>query len=98
MKGTDTPLNASEITQLIRDEIQKKEKRPTDVIPARLDLKTRICLMAAIILGTSDHERMNTKLAVEAAVEIENATDARVRKMKQDNPIPRGRNRTENGE
>lgn len=55
-----------------------------DVPPARLDLKTRITLMASIIYGASDQ---TVEEAVETAVEIENVAEQRIRRLKTENPI-----------
>lgn len=66
-----------------------RTRKPSDernVLPSRLDLKTRICFMAAFIYGS---EQMKVSEAIERAIEIENAADAAVKKMKQDNPVPR---------
>lgn len=65
------------------------ERELVDVLPSRLDLKSRLCLMAAFIYGAADPDVMSVDLAISKAVEIENAADARVRKMKRENPIPR---------
>lgn len=62
-----------------------------EVTPSRLDLKTRLCLMAAFIYGASDQESFTVNKALQKAVEIENAADAMVRKMKRENPIPRSK-------
>lgn len=59
-----------------------------EVLPSRLDLKSRLCLMAAFIYGAADPPH-TVEQAIEKAVEIENAADARVRKMKRENPVPR---------
>jgi len=70
-----------------------KESFEDSVRTTRLDLKTRICLMAAIIFGTADQNVMDIKEAIEAAVGIENLTNARVKSMKKYNPIPRKQNK-----
>jgi hypothetical protein len=62
-------------------ENEEKEKVQT----TRLDLKTRICFMSSIIYGSIDGIKINE--AIEEAVRIENASDARVKKMKRDNPV-----------
>lgn len=66
-----------------------REKEFLDVVPFRVDLKSRICLMAAFIYGAADPQAMTVNQAIDKAVEIENAADAKVRKMKRENPIPR---------
>lgn len=67
----------------------KDDNKESHTVTTRLDLKNRICLMAAIIYGTSDQDKMTVQKAVEFAVGIEDATEARVRKMKTNRPIPR---------
>ncbi len=70
---------------------RKHEDRYLEVVPSRLDLKTRICLMAAIIYGTADPGTLEAKEAVDKAAEIENAADRKVRQMKQENPVEKKR-------
>lgn len=62
---------------------------PGEFNTSRLDLKTRICFMAAFIYGTGDLDTMTVEKAVEKAVEIENLSDARVVRMKSENPVAR---------
>jgi hypothetical protein len=61
------------------------------VHPSRLDLKTRICLIAAILHSTADHENTTVQKSIEIAIEIENAADSAVKQMKRENPIPRAK-------
>lgn len=62
-----------------------------DFVPTRIDLKTRICVMASVIFGTLGD--LTPKEAVEKAVEIENIAEVRVKKLKDENPINPGRGR-----
>lgn len=66
-----------------------KDDKDSHTTTVRLDLKNRICFMAAIIFGTSDQEKMNVQKAVEIAVGIEDTAEARIRKLRTDRPIPR---------
>jgi len=71
----------------------RSEPEYVEITPTRLDLKTRIGIMAAIIYSTADLTTMTAetavKEAIEAAVKLENAADAMTKKVKRDNPIPR---------
>ena len=64
-----------------------------DIPPLRLDLKTRISLMASIIFGTREWPNSSpggeVDLAVNAAIRIEDAVEKAVQKKKNDNPIHR---------
>jgi hypothetical protein len=82
-----------EVKELIKDYFREQEdpNKKEDVITIRLDLKSRICTMSSFIYGTFGE--ISIEDAVEKAVEIENAADARVKQMKRDNPIPRQSNR-----
>lgn len=59
-----------------------------DIVPTRLDMKTRVCLMASIIYGTAEPSDMTVEKACSAAVEIENLANQKVIEMKKQNPIP----------
>lgn len=64
-------------------------RRPSEeknVLPSRLDLKTRICFMAAFIYAS---EEMSVDQAINRAIDIEDAADAAVKRMKRENPVPR---------
>jgi hypothetical protein len=77
-------MEEEKIKELIRKVIEEE----VNVITSRWDLKTRLCMMAASIHSTAP-EGTDVKEAIQAAVAIENAANAAVKKMKQDNPIPR---------
>ena len=64
-----------------------------DITPTRLDLKSRIVMSASLIFSSSDY---TVKEAVKFAVEIENEAEATVKKLKDENPIPRGSGRYKN--
>ena len=63
------------------------ESQIKDVLPYRPDLKTRLSIMAAIIYGTGDPDRMTATKAIDVAVEIENQADSKVRELKRTNYI-----------
>lgn len=65
--------------------ITKVENKNERVQTNRLDLKTRICLMSSFIYASIDGIGIDD--AIEEAVKIENASDARVKRMKKENPV-----------
>ena len=62
-------------------------REPVDIIPTRLDLKTRICLMAATIIATDENQ--DATKAVEAALAIEDIAEQKIKELKSRRPIPR---------
>lgn len=77
----------SRVDDKVKDEIGRKvvKVKEEKVQTNRLDLKTRICFMSSIIFASIDG--ITTDEAVEEAVAIENASDARVKRMKKENPV-----------
>ena len=59
--------------------MQNESKNKPDNYPLQLALKTRICLMAALIYGGTD---CPVKDSVSKAVEISKEVDTQVREMK----------------
>lgn len=68
------------------EKFDSKEKVQT----TRIDLKSRIFFGAVFIFAMN--EQMSVDDSIEAAVDIENAANARAKKMKEENPVfPRRR-------
>lgn len=65
----------------------KGSSKDIQIHPTRLDLPTRLGLMATVIYSTDD--KPSVAKSIETAIAIENAADAAAKKMKLENPVPR---------